>query len=408
MPADDRLLIALAVLAGGLLLTWLFAWLARRLDDRTFVLARAPALPIRALAVGDDAWLRGRVRVLDGEPLVCPWFAAPCVAYRYTIEKKVTVTRRDKDGKTRTETEWRNEHSEDRAIAFALDDGAVVRVDVENAENEALQSLGTDYERSDRRHSAQVLELDAEVSVLGVVRDDRTFGCVREVPCLVTRKHRDERVRSSHRGETVLYCFALFFAFAGGAGAAAVWSQARDLPTWLQALACGLAPLLPVWWLLTHNRLIRLRQQVRTAFRQVDVDLGVRAGLVPNLVAVVRAAAAHERGLLESLTRLRAGADRDERIEADREAQRTARAVLLLHERYPDLKSDALYRDLHERLWAVEEKLAHTRSFYNDVVTEWNDRIASFPSLLVARACGHREATLFATDDGEALPPRLS
>ena len=81
--------------------------------------------------------------------------------------------------------------------------------------------------------------------------------------------------------------------------------------------------------------------------------------------------------------------------------------MLLLHERHPQLRGDALYRDLHERLWAVEEKLAHARSFYNDVVSEWNDRIASFPSSLVARVCRHAEAPLFAAEIEAKLPPRL-
>jgi LemA protein len=269
-----------------------------------------------------------------------------------------------------------------------------------------MASLGTDYESGSRRHRASVLELDAEVSVLGVVRDDRSFGRAGTVPCLITRRRPDERVRSSHRGEAALFVFATAFPFLGGAGATALMVQPADVGAWLPVLAGGLALLLPVWWLLCHNRLIRLRQQVRTACRQIDVDLGVRAGLVPHLVEVVRAASVHEGSLLESLARIRSEGDRDDRVAHESENRAAAREVLVLHERYPDLKTDALYRDLHERLWAIEEKLAHTRTFYNGVVTEWNDRIASFPALLVARACGYAGAQLFAGGDDE-LPPRL-
>jgi LemA protein len=213
-------------------------------------------------------------------------------------------------------------------------------------------------------------------------------------------------VRSAHRGEAVLFVLAIALPCAGGAGAAALLLHAADLRGAALALLGGLPFLLPVWWLLTHNRLIRLRQQVRTACRQIDVDLGVRAELVPKLAEVVRGATAHERDLLESLGRIRSGGDLDDRVAAESQHRAAARTVLVLHERYPELKTDALYRDLHERLWAIEEKLAHSRTFYNDVVTEWNDRIARFPALLVARACAHRAAALFAGGDDD-LPPRL-
>jgi LemA protein len=149
-----------------------------------------------------------------------------------------------------------------------------------------------------------------------------------------------------------------------------------------------------------------LRQQVLAAFHQVDVDLAVRAGLVPNLVSIVKATAAHESGLLTALAGIRSGRDPHAAAAAEGEAIATSRAVLVLHERYPELRANDLYLDLHDRLWAVEEKLAHTRSLYNTIVKEWNDRTASFPSLLVARCCGYRPAPPFAGDDA-SMPPRL-
>ena len=62
---------ACIAVAVGVLLGWIFQWRLRRQDDHTWVLARAPELPIRALSVGDDAWLRGTV--LSDDPLICPW-----------------------------------------------------------------------------------------------------------------------------------------------------------------------------------------------------------------------------------------------------------------------------------------------------------------------------------------------
>ena len=92
LTADEGAWISIAV---GVLLGALFQWRLRRQDDHTWVLARAPELPIRALSVGDDAWLRGDVRC--EQPLTCPWFEVPCVSYEYKIEKKVTRTTTDSE-----------------------------------------------------------------------------------------------------------------------------------------------------------------------------------------------------------------------------------------------------------------------------------------------------------------------
>lgn len=401
MLAVDANLIALAFAALGVLLGWVLVRALARQDHHTWVLARAPALPIRALSVGDDAWVRGIVR--STAPLSCPWFDVACVAFAYRRERKHTTTRRTKDGKTETRIEWRTEHSESAAIDFDLDDGDVVRVRAEGAVNEAMVAVRTDYQTTSLRHSAEVLEPGAEISVLGVVQDDRSLTGEREVPCLWTRRTREDRVRGSARSERWLFFFACLLPFLGGGGAVAfVLLQQRgasqQVSTWLAVAGGGAALMLPFWAIGTWNGLVRLRQQVKAAFRQVDVDLAVRAGLVPNLVEVVRGYAAHERSLFEGLAGLRSGRDAD--------AEHAAREVLLLHERHPELRADTLYRDLHERLWAVEEKLAHTRQLYNDVATEWNDRIAQFPQSLVARVMRCAPAPWFAGDDAP-LPPRL-
>lgn len=393
------------VAGGGILLGWAFATALRRQDHRTFVLARAPHLPIRALAAHDDAWLRGVV--VAAQPLQCPWFDTPCVAYAYTVEKQVTKTSKKADGKTVTETSWETETSESQAIDFDLDDGDRVRVLLPMAKNEAMQTTGHDYETSRRRHSASILPVGAVVSVLGVLRDDRAFGPMAEVPLLVTAVEPAQRVRGSARSEAWLFGTALLFPFAGVGVATGLWTGAGDVLAWCLAMLAGLLVWVPQWWLLTHNRLLRLRQQVRASQKQIGVDLAVRSDLMPKLVEVVRAAAAHEHDLLQRLAAVRGQGSLEDKVRAERDTVATARAVLMLHERHPTLRSDALYRDLHERLWAIEEKIAHARGFYNGIVTEWNNRLAAFPSLLVARAAGHHEAPLFVVADDEPLPPRL-
>ncbi len=401
---------ATLVAAIGILLGWMIARLLRKRDHATFVLARAPRLPIRALATHDDAWLTGKVRSRD--PLLCPWFDISCVAYTYLIEKEVTTTRTvtDKDGKTRTETSthWETVHSEGATQNFDLDDGEQVRVLLREADNEAMEDSGYSYQTMTRRHCATYLPIDADVSVLGVKLDDGTFGSLREVPLLVTRLSPKDRVKSSHSAEAWLFFFALLFPFAGVAVAAGIARRAETGEAWAIAASFGLIVWLPQWWLLTYNRLVRLRHQVTTAKKQISVELAMRHDLVPNLVEVVRAFTAHESSLLQSLAAIRSGEDVDAAVRDEPGALVAVRSVLLLHERHPSLLASELYRDLHERLWAIEEKIAHARSFYDDVVTEWNDRIEKFPSSTVASLAGCKEAPLFAAECDETLPPRLT
>jgi LemA protein len=403
----ETLLPVFACALGGQLLGAVLLRLVGRQDHRTWVLARAPGLPVRVLAVGDDAWVRGVVR--SDAPLVCPHFEQPCVAFAYRREREHHWTTKDKDGETQHHSEWRTEHSEGSAIDFVLDDGDPVVVRARGADNEALRGLATDYESSRLRHVASVVEVGAELSVLGVVQDDRSLAAQREVPCLWTRLPRERRVRRSASHETVLAVLAWCAGALGGGGAMAfalVPVPMDPIARWLAILTAALAGVLPLWSVGVHNRFVRLRQQVTAAFRQVDVDLAVRAALVPALVEVVRAHAAHERALLTALAAIRRGSDPRTAAAGEAAACRATRAVLTLHERAPELRADALYRDLHERLWAVEEKLAHTRSLYNDIASEWNTRLARLPEGLMARLMRSRPAPLL--DGGDApLPPRL-
>ena len=392
--------------AVGVLLGVLCQRRLRTQDDHTWVLARAPELPIRALSVGDDAWLRGTVRC--DRPLTVPWFDVPCVAYHYSIENEKTRTTTDSNGKRKTETSWETELSEDGACDFELDDGGRITVRVDHATNEAHVALQTIYESRSRRHNATAMRLGVTASVLGVKGDDGTFQRQGEVPLLITRQQPTERVRASHKSESWLFFWSYFLPFVAGCVAGALpagrdWFRTPD--NVITTIGTGLLLALPFWTLCTYNRLVRLRQQVNASFRQVDVDLSVRSGLVPNLVAVVQAASHHEQELLARLARIRATGSAAEATAAEDNASAAARQVLVLHESYPQLRSDAVYRDLHERLWAVEEKLAHSRQLYNNIVREWNDRTQQFPAVLLARICGYRAAPPFHDEDATMPPP---
>jgi len=160
-----------------------------------------------------------------------------------------------------------------------------------------------------------------------------------------------------------------------------------------------------------YNSLVRLRNQVRTAWSDIDVQLLRRHDLVPMLVEAVSAYSAHERALLESVTALRARAleTRSPTQLAGVEAQleQSLSRVIALQEAYPELKANENFSQLQRDLVDVEEHLQYARRFYNGAVRDLNDGIQRFPAVLVARSAGFREAEFFTADAAARVAPSI-
>lgn len=161
------------------------------------------------------------------------------------------------------------------------------------------------------------------------------------------------------------------------------------------------------WAIAIYNRLVKLRNQVRTAWADIDVQLLRRHDLVPSLVTAVQAYAGHEQAVLTAVTELRAQAVAA-RAPGQLGAIETALEqgigrLLALQEAYPDLKASQNFAQLQRDLVDVEEQLQYARRFYNGSVRDFNDAVQRFPDLLVARAAGFGEAEFFQADeDGRA------
>ena len=144
------------------------------------------------------------------------------------------------------------------------------------------------------------------------------------------------------------------------------------------------------WAMFAYNRLVRLRNQVRTAWADIDVQLTRRHDLVPQLVAAVKGYASHEKALIETATQLRAQALAEKsparlgEVESAL-AQATGR-LLALQEAYPDLKASENFLALQRDLVEVEDQLQYARRFYNGAVRDYNDGVQRVPDLAVARA----------------------
>jgi len=163
------------------------------------------------------------------------------------------------------------------------------------------------------------------------------------------------------------------------------------------------------WAVWIFNRLVRLRNRVRSAWGDIDVQLTRRHDLVPQLVAAVAAYASHEQALLTHVTELRAaavGTVSPARL-ADLEAslEQGLGRLVALAEDYPVLQASENFLALQRGLSDVEEHLQYARRFYNGAVRDLNDRVAQFPDLLVARAFGYEEAQFYAASNAERGVP---
>ncbi|GAB2657570.1 LemA family protein [Arenimonas aestuarii] len=169
---------------------------------------------------------------------------------------------------------------------------------------------------------------------------------------------------------------------------------------------------LVLWVVFTFNRLVRLRNQVRAGWSDIDVQLMRRHDLVPRLVEAVRAYAGHEKTVLENVTELRAQAMQTSspaRL-AGLEGQLEAGLgrLMLLKEAYPDLKASENFLKLQNDLVEVEDHLQYARRFYNGAVRANNDAVQRFPDLVVARSFSFGESEFYEADEGSRAAPRVS
>lgn len=159
-----------------------------------------------------------------------------------------------------------------------------------------------------------------------------------------------------------------------------------------------LAPAIAYW--VSYNRLVSDRNEVATSWASVDAELERRHTLVPQLVEVVSASAAHERSLLVELaSRNDAAVNSPSTPDAANEwepplADAVAR-VIALRERYPALNSQTNFLELQRRLAATEDRIAAARRFYNTRVEAYNRRTEAFPSGWVAARHGFERAAFF-------------
>ena len=168
---------------------------------------------------------------------------------------------------------------------------------------------------------------------------------------------------------------------------------------------------IPLLGILFYNRLVGLNNQVKNAWRQIDVQLKRRHDLIPNLVEVVKDYMSYEQETLQKVIQARAQAvsahSPEEAIAAEGVLGGALGKLFALMENYPDLKANENVARLMEELSATENKISFSRQFYNDSVMALNNGVQAFPSNILAGMFGFREATYFEVPETETAAPRV-
>lgn len=163
-------------------------------------------------------------------------------------------------------------------------------------------------------------------------------------------------------------------------------------------IVIGVAVVLLVLVLFTYNNLIQLRNKVKEAFSTMDVYLKKRYDLIPSLVDIVKGYAKHETDTLQEVTKMRVNAQKSDlnaAINNEMKIGDALQSLLVIVEKYPDLKANTNFLDLQERLSKMEEEIAFSRRYYNGCVREFNDRCQMFPFNLIAGVFGFKALPMY-------------
>ena len=187
---------------------------------------------------------------------------------------------------------------------------------------------------------------------------------------------------------------------------------------WLIWVILGIVVIIIIFLAGTYNGLVNARNVVKNAWAQIDVQLKRRYDLIPNLVETVKGYKNFERETLEAVTKARTAAqtastsgDIAARSAAEGELTGALSRLMVVVEKYPDLKANQNFLALQEELTSTENKISFSRQAYNDQVLQYNNKTQQFPSNIVAGMFGFNkeQAFLQATEsDAEKKAPKVS
>ena len=161
-----------------------------------------------------------------------------------------------------------------------------------------------------------------------------------------------------------------------------------------------------IWLVFSYNGFVRLVQQAKEAWADIDVQLKRRYDLIPNLIETVKGYATHEASVFEKVTTARASAMGAQGPEAKAQAENmlsnTLKSLFAVSEAYPDLKANQNFLALQGELSDTENKIQSARRFYNGNVRDLNTSLQSFPGNVIAGVFHFEHREFFELGDADA------
>ena len=410
-------------------LVLVFVW--HRSTKRKRLIEDVPTSKVKGVAIGLTE-VKGHARI--DEPHISYLAGRPCVWYRYEVEehwrRTTTESYTDSNGnrrtRTKTESGWKTVQSNEvRGLFYLEDETGKLRINPKRAEIDGEQIFGETVRKHHplyygkgpsrgianstgrRRFSEYAIPVGDRIYVMGTARV-RTDAVAAEIaydedaPMFLISTRNEQEITSGYGVWSTVSAVLGTVLMAFGGGFLYAVSQrvgAGEAGTLLTASGAGLGYVLllsALYAVLLYNGLVRVRERISKSWAMIEVQLKRRADLIPRLAAVVKGYADHEKEVQAGLAELRAdalsGRAHTPRKGEVAEAQRVADGqtamltrVLAVVEAYPDLKANELYLNLQRELSDTEDRIALARSFYNDTVTAYNERIATLPDVLFAR-----------------------
>ncbi len=175
----------------------------------------------------------------------------------------------------------------------------------------------------------------------------------------------------------------------------------------------GIVALIVIVAIVSYNRFVSQRNLIRDSWANIDTELRRRYDLIPNLIETVKGYAAHEKETLENVTKARAMAvaaqDPEAAAQADNILTAALRQLFAVSENYPNLKANENFLQLQNELANTEDRIQTSRRFYNANVRDYNRRVQSFPSMIIAKFGKFTAEKFFEIDEAmrEAGPPKV-
>jgi len=151
--------------------------------------------------------------------------------------------------------------------------------------------------------------------------------------------------------------------------------------------------------LVQYNTLIRLRNRVKQSKSGIEVYLNQRFDLIPNLVECVKAYSKHEKDILENITNLRTLYNENKDFDKANKLNSGINKILAIAENYPELKASEQYLNLQRSLVKIESQLQAARRIYNNDVTNYNTKLETVPTNIIANLFSFKPAELFQIEE---------